>query len=199
MKDKRNIAYKKLLFEFISVSFAVFLGLMLNQWRDSYNSRKLVAQSLENISIEIENNSKKVQKMLDSHQFLLSKVENILAHIDHGKIPMDSMGGLNFQLINSTAWETAKLTQAIAHMDIKIVSEIAGIYEYQDYYTSTVKQYVLGTTFNQSFESEQDIRKNKKFFLDLRDFLTTKIVSSEYDLLEYYKELQEDIKRNIEN
>jgi len=199
MKIKRNIAYKKLLFEFISVSFAVFLGLMLNQWRDNYNSRKLVRQTLENISIEIENNSRKVQKMLDSHQYLLSKVENILANIDHGKIPLDSMGGLNFQLINSTAWETAKLTQAIAHMDIKVVSEIAGIYEYQEYYTTAVKQYVLSTTLNQSFESEQDIRKNKKFFLDLRDFLKTKIVTNECNLLEYYKELQENIKSSIKN
>lgn len=197
MKAKNNIAYRKLLFEFISVSFAVFLGLMLNQWRDSYNNRKLVKQSLKNINIEVESNSKKVKEMLDSHQFLLSKVENILVHIDQGKIPMDSMGGLNFQLINSTAWETAKLTQAIAHMDINIVSEIAGIYEYQDYYTTAVKQYVLNTTFNQSFESEQDIKQNKKFFLDLRDFLKSKIVPHESNLLEYYVELQQEIKSSI--
>lgn len=197
MKAKRNIAYKKLLFEFISVSFAVFLGLMLNQWRDSYNNRKLVKQSLENIDIEIVNNSRKVQEMLDSHKNLLSKVENILTHIEKGTIPMDSIGGLNFQLINSTAWETAKLTQAIAHMDINIVSEIAGIYEFQDYYTTTVKQYVLGTISSQSFESEQDIRKNKKFFLDLRDFLKAKIVPSETNLIEYYVDLQQKIKNHL--
>lgn len=198
MKVKRNIAYKKLLFEFISVSFAVFLGLMLNQWKDSYNDRKLVKQSLTNINIEIESNSKKVQEMLDSHKYLLSKVENILTHIEKGSIPMDSIGNINFLLINSTAWETAKLTQAIAHMDINIVSKIAGIYEYQNYYTSAVKQYVLETKFNQSFETVQDIRKNKNFFLDLRDFLKAKIVPNETNLIKYYTELQKNIKNNLQ-
>lgn len=193
MKTRNSIAYKKLIFEFISISFAVFLGLMLNQWKENHNNKILVRQSLENISIEIEKNSSRVQEMLDSHKLLLSKVDNLLANIDKGTIPSDNLGELSFQLISSTAWETAKLTQSIAHMDIGIVSEIAGIYEYQHYYSSVVKQQVMSDKFQKSFSSLKDIKDNKGYFIELRDFLQKKIIASESDLLEYYKKLQEDI------
>ncbi|MGE0076792.1 MAG: hypothetical protein AB7S48_02935 [Bacteroidales bacterium] len=197
MKTKDNITYKKLLFEFVSISFAIFLGLMLNQWKENYDNKKLVKQSLENILVEVKNNSARVQEMLDSHQVILSKIENILIHVDQGKIPSESIGELSFQLINSTAWETAKLTQAIAHMDINTVSEIARVYEFQEYYRAFVKQHTLNSISNKSFESEKDIRTNKMIFADLRDFLKTKIVYSETNLLENYNTLQKDLANKI--
>ncbi|MCB8963670.1 MAG: hypothetical protein H6536_01340 [Bacteroidales bacterium] len=193
MKTKNSIAYKKLAFEFISVSFAVFLALMLNQWKDNYNNQKLVKQTLTNINIEVKQNSERVKEMLDSHKLLLTKIESILAHIERGKIPNETLGELSFSLISTTAWETAKLTQAIAHMDINLVSEIAGIYEYQEYYRSIVKQYSLSNEMNKLFESEKEILENKKFFIDLQNFLKNKIICSETDLLEYYNEIQKTI------
>jgi len=193
MKTKNNIAYKKLIFEFISISFAVFLGLMLNQWKENQNNKKLVRQSLENINIEIGKNASKVREMLDSHKLLLAKVEMLLDNIDKGTEPSDNLGEMSFQLISSTAWETAKLTQSIAHMDIGIVSEIAGIYEYQNYYSSVVKQQVMSDKYQKSFNSLKDIKENKDYFIELKNFLQKKIITSESDLLEYYEKLQKDI------
>jgi len=66
MNMKFNID-KKLLYEFISITFAVFLGLMLNQWKDNYNNNKLAKQSKSNILSEIIDNKTKVQNMLKDH------------------------------------------------------------------------------------------------------------------------------------
>jgi hypothetical protein len=177
---------KKLLYEFISITFAVFLGLMLNQWKDNHNNNKIAKQSKSNILTEIADNKTTVQDMLKEHKLSLAKIDSILPLIDDSNKHEDFYIGTNFQIISSTSWETAKLTQAIAYIDIDIVTDIAGIYDFQHYYESIVKDFVINNIYNKPEKRDKEFIKKMKTFLEA-------IIPMENNLVEYYNYAQTEI------
>ncbi|MFT3737493.1 MAG: hypothetical protein QM786_01925 [Breznakibacter sp.] len=180
----------KLVFEFISIVFAVFLGLMLNQCSDNYNNKKTAKKSLANILVEIKDNKGKVEKMLEKHKKVLENIDRFLAEMDSGREPDGANLDMDFVLITSTAWETAKLTQAIAHMDIGLVSDIAGTYGYQEYYEAVVKHFVLENSMEMKLDAhDDDIVKIKRVVQNVRSFLKRSVIPLETDLLDAYNEL----------
>ena len=177
---------KKLLLEFSSVFFAVFLGLMLNQWNDKRNHNKLAEQSKINLLSEIVENNTKVQNMIASHQDALLKVDSILVQLDSLSYSDDIFLELEIQLVSSTSWETAKLTQAIAFMDIELVTNIAGIYSFQQIYESMMKDYVLRNMYSKPNNRDKEYMEKLKNFLDV-------IIPMETSLIEYYSYIQTDV------
>lgn len=188
MKIKNSDFYKKLTFEFISVAFAVFLGLMLNQWKDNRTNRKTAEISVNNIVTEVNENAKRLKDMLTSHNALNAIIDSVI----NKQLPdeaLDTVSGLTMNLLQSTAWETAKLTQAIAYIDVRVVKEAAGIYEFQDYYKNIVKEFVLQDISNpEELSPETTLRYTNKF-LD-------KIIPIETNLLQYYDELLKTIEEH---
>ena len=183
MKTKIN---QNLLLEFSSVFFAVFLGLMLNQWNDNRNNNKLAGQSKNNILSEILENNAKVQNMLASHQVTYSKVDSLLGLLDKHGDPGDISLELNIQLLSSTSWETAKLTQAIAYMDIELVTDIARIYNGQDYYQALIKDFTLRNMYMSPDNSKKESMEELRNLLDA-------VIPIETSLLELYSQIQTDI------
>ena len=181
-----NKLNQKLIFEFISISFAVFLGLMLNQWKDNYNNKKLANKSIKNIRLEINDNRLTVKKMLKTHKLQLLKVDSILTSLAYPEEQDDTEIDLNFKLINSTSWESAKLTQSIAFIDIEIVKDIAEVYEFQYYYEEIIKDYVLNNIYT------KPRKRNRAFFENIRNILKS-IIPMESNLIEYYDYLQTKI------
>ena len=185
MKIKLNIN-KKLLFEFVSISFAVFLGLMLNQWKDNYNNNKLAKQSEINILAEIKNNKSSVQEMLDMHNLVIVKIDSALTLIENSKEYDKTDLDLSFKLISCASWETAKLTQAIVHMDINKVTKIAILYNFQQYYESIVKDYVFKVIQN------KPEKRDKEYFEKMKNFLNA-IILIENDLIQYYDYVEKEV------
>jgi len=181
MKIRKIKINQKLLIEFISVTFAVFLGLMLNQWKDNQNNQNLANQSSNSIRAEIDRNNVKVKEMIESHEIILSRLDSIITLTEAERHDNVSLK-LNFQIINSTSWETAKLTQAIAHMDINNVSEIADVYHYQNYYESIVKEYVTRNIYIKADVNDSDYLENMRSFLSA-------IIPVEKNLRDYYNEI----------
>ncbi len=177
---------KKLLYEFLSVTFAVFLGLMLNQWKDNRNNDKLAKQSNSNILSEITDNKTTVQEMLEEQKLALARIDSILPLLDNSDEQGDTYIGMNFQIISSTSWETAKLTQAIVYMDIEIVNDIAGVYDFQDYYESIVKEFVVDNIYNKPEKRDAEFIRKMKVFLEA-------IIPMENNLIEYYDYLQSEL------
>lgn len=192
MKLRRFEINQTMLIEFLSVFLAVFLGFMANQWRDSYNNRKLAKQTIENIKFEISNNTVNLKEMLVNHKMEKKKVDRLLEIIGNPKINEKITLDLNFKLINSNSWETAKLTQAVAFMDIKQVSDIAAVYEIQEYYKNLVNDFT-STTMGE-FDDEKEARVS---LLKIKRALS-KIIPMEMDLLNDYKDLQKSIAKGVE-
>ena len=193
MNLKKFRINQTLLIEFVSVFLAVFLGFMANQWRDSYNNSKLAKQTVENIQFEIRNNSKTLTGMLANHKVQQKKIDRLMEIIDDPKATENITLDLQFKLISSNSWETAKLTQAVAYMDVKQVSDIAAVYEIQEYYKNLVDDFTRST----DVISSDDVKEAKISLLKIKRALG-KIVPMESDLLVYYRELQKKIAKSEE-
>jgi uncharacterized protein YqfB (UPF0267 family) len=132
---------KKVFYEFLSIFFAVFLGYMANQLRDQYNNQKLADKSIENIKAEVDKNIKNYNEMIINHKKQIAAIDKIINQLNKG-VSLDSIDmriDLSFKLIETNSWETAKITQAVAYMDFKLVSEVAAVYEIQEYYKNKIK------------------------------------------------------------
>lgn len=188
--DRMN--FRKIFFEFVSISFAVFLGMMMNQCRDSYNNKQLANQLLNNILTEVTDNKELVSKLLDNHQYIIGEIDSVLFRHENGIDEGDISADLSFSIVNSTAWETAKLTRAIAYMDMDLVADIAGMYSYQDYYQSLVMTYVKDNILNSGMtkmlsgdgvEAIDELQRMRVFLSDI-SVMEEKLIGQYKEVLE---------------
>ncbi len=177
---------KKLVFEFLSVSFAVFIALMANQWRDNYNNDKLAKQSINNIQEEIVDNKDVILKSITEHKQLLVFVDSIMPLINDDDIDSDSDStiAVSFKLLNSTSWQTAQLTQSISYMDLNLVNKISKIYIYQEYYQEIIKDFILKNLVQKNVNIE---------YMEYIQNLLISIVPIEETLNDNYDKLLESI------
>lgn len=189
-----NLNYRKIFFEFVSISFAVFLGMMMNQWRDSYNNKQLAKQSLNNILIEVSDNRELVSRLLAGHKRIVSEIDSALFLVENGAEDdaAEIEGNVEFSIVQSTAWETSKLTQAIAYMDMNLVADIAGMYSYQDYYQSLVMTYVKDNILNSGMtkmlsgdgvEAIDELQRMRVFLSDI-SVMEEKLIGQYKEVLE---------------
>lgn len=68
MKFRLPVINSKLIIEFVSITFAVLLALMVNQYKDNRSNKILVKKTLANIRTEIEENKSTVEEMMAIHQ-----------------------------------------------------------------------------------------------------------------------------------
>ena len=54
--QNKKLNIQRLIFEFISVSFAVLIALLVNQWREDHNNGKLAEKAIYNIKQELQEN-----------------------------------------------------------------------------------------------------------------------------------------------
>ena len=190
--DRMN--FRKIFFEFVSISFAVFLGMMMNQWRDSYNNKQLAKQSLNNILIEVSDNRELVSRLLAGHKRIVSEIDSALFLVENGAEDdaAEIEGNVEFSIVQSTAWETSKLTQAIAYMDMNLVADIAGMYSYQDYYQSLVMIYVKDNILNSGMtkmlsgdgvEAIDELQRMRVFLSDI-SVMEEKLIGQYKEVLE---------------
>jgi len=176
---RKKIINKRVLFEFVSISFAVFLGMMLNTWKEARDNSELAEKSVQNIKTEILNNKEEVAKLLQVHRGHLIIVDSLLLEMEDSIKVTNRSVNLKFRLINSTSWETAKLTQAVAYMNIDLVTMVSGTYKYQDYYDDLVRKYAQErmTSIPEAY--------NKSTLEKLQVFIAS-IIDIENNLIEYY-------------
>ncbi len=179
MKSIKIAINRRLMFEFVSIAFAVFLGLMLNQWKENRSNNKLAEQSIDNMRMEIIDNNARVKVMLDTHRRLVKIIDSLLVHSEIEDQEEDVELDLNFEILSSTSWETAKLTQAIVYMDIETVTDIADIYKFQNYYEAVVRNFVLNNIYVNRSKNDREFRESLKRLLEA-------IIPMEESLLEYY-------------
>lgn len=178
----RKIINKRVLFEFVSISFAVFLGMMLNTWKEARDNSELAEKSVQNIKTEILNNKEEVAELLQAHRGHLVTVDSLILEMEDSIKVTNRSVSLKFRLINSTSWETAKLTQAVAYMNIDLVTKVSGTYKYQDYYDDLVRKYA------QERMTSVPEAYNKSTLEKLQVFIAS-IIDIEDNLLEYYDDI----------
>ena len=182
MNKKLNI--NRLIFEFISVSFAVLFALLLNQWREDYNHEKLADKTIINIKKELSENSEILDTYIPKHKTTLREIDSLIA-IAY-KDENTSNKNIDLTIMNSSAWEMAKITNAVFYMNFDLVNNLSKVYKLQAYYESIVKQYILKDS--DIYHSETDIN----YLMDTKQFLET-VIPLEENLEGYYKLMIEEV------
>ena len=185
MKSKK-LNLQRLIFEFISVSFAVLIALLVNQWREDNNNDKLAEMAIYNIKQEIQENKDVMDILIPTHNSVLSKIDRIIERKEKYNSTVDSTISIDVTLISSTAWEMAEITNAIFYLDFDDANKLAKVYNLQSYYESIIKQFILKNSY--SYQSNQDLEflKNNKQFLET-------IIPLEGDLQKYFNLLLNNV------
>ena len=185
MKNKRfNI--KRLISEFISVSFAVLIALLVNQWREDHNNGKLAEKAIYNIKQELQENKDAMAVLIPSHKSILSQIDSIIGRKEKNISTLDSNISIDVTLISSSAWEMAEITNAIFYLDFDDANKMAKVYNLQSYYESIIKQFILKNSY--SYQSDQDL----EFLRNNKQFLET-IIPLEEDLQNYFNLLLKNV------
>jgi len=185
MKNKR-LNIQRLIFEFISVSFAVLIALLVNQWREEYNNGKLAEKAIYNIKQELQENKDVMAILIPSHKSTLSHIDSIIGREEKNISTVDSNILIDVTLISSSAWEMAEITNAIFYLDFDDANKMAKVYNLQSYYESIIKQFILKNSF--SYQSDQDL----EFLRNNKQFLET-IIPLEEDLQNYFNLLLKNV------
>ena len=185
MKNKR-LNIQRLIFEFISVSFAVLIALLVNQWREDHNNNKLAEKAIYNIKQEIKENKDAMDILIPSHKSTLSNIDSIIGRKEKYNSIVDSNISINVTLISSSAWEMAEITNAIFYLDFDDANKMAKVYKLQSYYESIIKQFILKNSY--SYHSNQDL----EFINNNKQFLET-IIPLEEDLQNYFNLLLKNV------
>lgn len=176
---KKKLVNRKVIFEFLSITFAVFLGLMLNTWNESHKNSELAEKSMNNITTEIVKNKEKVSESLQTHKEYLITVDSLIMELEDSIKVKNRTGNLKLKFISSTSWETAKITQAVAYMNLTFVNEVSGIYEYQNYYNDLIRSYAQ-ERMTSAPEAED------KLSLQKIQIFVSSIAEMEKNMIEYY-------------
>ena len=185
MKNKR-LNIQRLIFEFISVSFAVLIALLVNQWREDHNNGKLAEKAIFNIKQELHENKDAMDILIPSHKSILSQIDSIIGRKEKNISTVDSIISIDVTLISSSAWEMAEITNAIFYLDFDDANKMAKVYNLQSYYESIIKQFILKNSY--SYQSDQDL----EFLRNNKQFLET-IIPLEEDLQNYFNLLLKNV------
>ena len=183
IKNKINI--KKLVFEFLSVSFAVFIALIANQWRDSYNKGKSAQNSIQSIRVELTENKENIETILPNHIESLRQIDSLIQLMPNDSIDIDVVDTLKIKLVGSSAWEMSKLTKAVYYIDFDEVNILAKVYTFQGYYESIVKNYIIKGSNTIQDSDLNELRKVKNFL--------ESIIPLEKDLKGYYNDVLTEV------
>lgn len=137
----QSLNVKKLLSESFLIIISILLALFINEWRTNYNLEKEKEKILASIVLELEENLKSLNYVRPYHKKVSKSMMAFLASdsIEHkieGKAAVEALyqflpDGIREPRVQSTAWTTAQLSEAIRLFDNETIYQIAKTYEHQ--------------------------------------------------------------------
>ncbi len=141
MKLTRQSIFQ-IVFEFLSIVFAVLLALGLNSYKQSNDTKKKADVIKESIIKECQTNLEKITSVIEENKEYVAFLDSL------SQLPSDQTSGFNFtytfELLTASAWNIAQNTDAINILDQQFLLDAADIYEAQEFYMEFSK-----TVFNQ--------------------------------------------------
>ena len=173
MKKLKNLDWTSIIVESVLIVLSILLALAINQYRDYKKQESLRIETLSNIKIEIENNIADLEQLIDSHKNTSARVEKFMAELNPADIEGKSVTDIIFSLdkiiikavsLNNTAWETARLTNAVSLIDYQQIQSISKVYNLQK--ISVDRMWELISSFllsKENFETDNTALKLKIF------------------------------------
>lgn len=126
----------RVLFESMLIVVSILVALYLDEWRDDRQDAENIEHALANFVSEIQQNRARVEDAAPFNQGLrhvLSRRQQVRA-IESVATFVNIIESYNPVVLQSTAWETAIATGALAKMDYNLVSALSLTYSLQSRY-----------------------------------------------------------------
>lgn len=123
-----------LLIEAAFVFFAVLVALGAEEWRENRQRDELADRALQNVLLEMGENRDAIERNQSENAEALERLRTALGELESGGRPDDLSINYQAALTSSAAWETARMSQAVHYLDFEVMSDLAGIYELQDFF-----------------------------------------------------------------
>lgn len=176
----------RLLVEFVAIALAVFLGLWANEWWEGRENAALARRALADVRTEVERNRMVMAERAEYHESVLPRLETVAERVRRtgafdpaGDAPLPR--GLHFPILTDAAWESARVTGALEHIDFSTVSLIAAVYSLQERLREMERQVASGALSPETLEPA-----NARNALRFTRLMLNDVIIAERELLELY-------------
>lgn len=145
------------MFESMLIVVSILFALYLDEWRDDRQDAENIEDALAYFVSEIQQNRARVEDAAPFNQGLrhvLSRRQEVRA-IESVATFINIFESYNPVVLQSTAWETAIATGALAKMDYKLVSALSLTYSLQNRYQQVSQNGVAEMTSPQNLSEEK--------------------------------------------
>lgn len=139
--QKNSVEWRKAGFEIFAIVFAVLLALWVEDWWAEVERQERADLHLERIRAEIADNRSSLKGVIEQHETYIAGLEAALAE---GDIALQQIGPFlqaEGGAVSEAAWRSAQISQSVSKMPFETVSDLAGLYDTQAYYTGYVNSF----------------------------------------------------------
>lgn len=147
----------RVMFESMLIVVSILFALYLDEWRDDRQDAENIEDALAYFVSEIQQNRARVEDAAPFNQGLrhvLSRRQEVRA-IESVATFINIFESYNPVVLQSTAWETAIATGALAKMDYKLVSALSLTYSLQNRYQQVSQNGMAEMTSPQNLSQEK--------------------------------------------
>jgi len=132
-KGFRQIPFKSIIIEIISVIFAVLCALGINEYWETRSNNILAKQSLNQIIEEIQSNKKAIEGNILNHQKAIENIQNEITEIESTKKFKNTYNvKISSGMIRNTAWTTTKTLGIVSFFKLEDIQALTVIYDLQE-------------------------------------------------------------------
>lgn len=138
---RETVSWSVLTIEMVAIMLSVVLGFALNEWRMGRAEARAVDTAQESIARELEGNLAQTTKQRERFQ----SIDDSLAVLEEQQgpdAPLDPFFGVPGFLFNQGAYEAARASGALSHMDFETLEMITTTYFVQEYRTEISQLFI---------------------------------------------------------
>jgi hypothetical protein len=135
LPERLRAKLPEILFEAVSIVFAVLLALGVDQWREERSQQKLAERARAAIVAEIRANRDQLREVRARNQRNMGLMAADFTAPD--STPTQLRGNMSWAQLSTAAWQTAQGAQATQRFDYDWLIRVARIYEGQALFMST--------------------------------------------------------------
>lgn len=155
LKKFKQLNWTAIIVESVITVLSILFALGVNTYREKLKKEELKKQTLENVTNELIDNHRKLEELIDNHKDKIKKITLLQQKLTPEEIANKTVLEIIFSLdndallkeptLNNTAWETARLTNAVNLLDYKIVEKTSKLYNLQE--SSVARVWNIVTNF----------------------------------------------------
>ena len=147
MSRLKSISPALLAVEFVSITFAVFLGFLLTEWRTSRGNAELAEGALRAIATEATFNHEQMAYRVGYFRDMNAQFDSLRSVGREISISdLNGWSGAAPPLVRRSAYDAATATGALSYVEFDVANDVATMYAMQDYletFISAVMQQLM--------------------------------------------------------